>query len=54
MLGENEAIEMENFKTFQLYEKANVVATTLIYNVLIHLTSLVPSEPRLNCSPLRQ
>ena len=30
-------------------EKANAVATTLVHiykNVLIHLTSLVPSEPR--------
>ena len=35
-------------------EKANAVATTLVYiykNVLTHLTSLVPSEPKL-CSPL--
>ena len=38
-------------------EKANAVATTLVYmyiNVLIHLTSLVPAELKLNCSLLRQ
>ena len=36
-------------KQQMVIEKANVVATTLVYiykNVLIHLTSLVPSEPR--------
>ena len=38
-------------------EKANTVATTLAYtyiNILIHLTNLVLSEPRLNRSSLQQ